>query len=271
VDHKELISSGLLESYVLGIASPEEVKNIQQLQKEHPEIRIEIETIEASLMEYAGAYTSAPSGFVKNKISERLFTEQNKMNATVVQLVPEKSPAIRSSLMRFALAASVILLIGSIGINYLLYSKLNNTQKELSDLNNERSVLANQYKSLETSFGEKNKELAMMMDPSNKMVSLKGMGAAPTATATIIWSMKDKSVYINVASLPMPPSGMQYQLWALVDGKPVDAGVVTMEDGKFIMQKMKTMENAQAFAVTLEKIGGSLKPNMDAMYLMGNV
>ena len=137
--------------------------------------------------------------------------------------------------------------------------------------NDERAALAEKVKATETSLDKKSSDLAMLMNPDNKMVSLKGMDMAPQASATIIWNMKDKSVYINPGSLPMPPSGMQYQLWAIVDGKPIDAGVFSMTDGTFEMQQMKTMENAQAFAVTLEKMGGSSSPNMHAMYVMGNV
>jgi hypothetical protein len=34
---------------------------------------------------------------------------------------------------------------------------------------------------------------------------------------------------------------------------------------------MRSVSGAQAFAVTLEKKGGSLSPTMTAMYLQGNV
>ena len=36
-------------------------------------------------------------------------------------------------------------------------------------------------------------------------------------------------------------------------------------------QKMKAIKNAQAFAVTIEKVGGSVAPTMDTMCLLGNV
>ena len=78
-------------------------------------------------------------------------------------------------------------------------------------------------------------------------------------------------MYINVNSLPVPSADKQYQLWAIVDGKPVDAGVFTMTSDSASIQKMKSISGAQAFAVTLEKKGGNPTPTMTAMYLMGNV
>ncbi len=68
----------------------------------------------------------------------------------------------------------------------------------------------------------------------------------------------------------MPVQDKQYQLWAIVDGHPVDAGIFDMDkDLSFV--KLKTIPKAEAFAITLEKKGGSITPNMDAMYVMGKV
>jgi anti-sigma-K factor RskA len=37
------------------------------------------------------------------------------------------------------------------------------------------------------------------------------------------------------------------------------------------MMKMKNMPKAEAFAITLEKRGGSPEPSMDKLYVMGKV
>ncbi len=62
-----------------------------------------------------------------------------------------------------------------------------------------------------------------------------------------------KKVYIEVDKLPTAPQGMQYQLWAIVDGKPVSEGMLGPGGG---LHRMIDVDNAQAFAVTLEKQGG---------------
>ncbi len=73
---------------------------------------------------------------------------------------------------------------------------------------------------------------------------------------------------VAVENLPTPPTDKQYQLWALVDGKPVDAGMITdLED----LQAMKEMPEAQAFAITLEPKGGSVNPTLEQLYVIGNV
>ncbi len=42
--------------------------------------------------------------------------------------------------------------------------------------------------------------------------------------ATVYWNTVSKDVYVLQNSMPKAPSGKQYQLWAIVNGKPVDAG-----------------------------------------------
>ena len=83
----------------------------------------------------------------------------------------------------------------------------------------------------------------------------------------MIWDTNSKDVYLSLNDLPKPPKGKQYQLWGMVDGKPVDAGVYPL--GNHTMQKMKPMENVALFAITLEDEGGVPSPTMDEMYVAG--
>jgi anti-sigma-K factor RskA len=84
-----------------------------------------------------------------------------------------------------------------------------------------------------------------------------------------MWDTKTKEVYLTTNKLPAPPQDMQYQLWAIADGKPVSAGMYS--DDKDARIALSTIENAQAFAITLEKKGGSEEPTMENMYVMGGV
>ena len=72
-------------------------------------------------------------------------------------------------------------------------------------------------------------------------------------------------------SLPTPAQGKQYQLWAIQDGKPVDLGMLPSVATNDTLLKMKTIENPQAFAITLEQEGGVPSPTMSEMYVMGGI
>jgi anti-sigma-K factor RskA len=69
--------------------------------------------------------------------------------------------------------------------------------------------------------------------------------------------------------LPQNDKDHQYQLWALVGGKPVDLGVFDAPADSTQMKEMKSIARADAFAVTLEPKGGSINPTMDQMVVLG--
>jgi anti-sigma-K factor RskA len=68
--------------------------------------------------------------------------------------------------------------------------------------------------------------------------------------------------------MPQLPNDQQYQLWALIDGKPNDLGVFDATNDRLIL-KMKDTKRAQAFAITIEKRGGSPSPTLEKMQAMG--
>ncbi len=102
-------------------------------------------------------------------------------------------------------------------------------------------------------------------------VVLNGTPHAPDALAKIYWMKNTGEVYVDPTNLPGVPEGKQYQLWAIVDGKPVDAGMISTEKGIYHIQKMKSFGQAQAFAITLEKAGGSPTPTMDQMFVIAKI
>jgi anti-sigma-K factor RskA len=100
------------------------------------------------------------------------------------------------------------------------------------------------------------------------------MGISPSSFATVYWDTTSKDVYLLVNNLPVPAGDQQYQLWALLDGKPIDVGMIDNESfigQKKLLLRMKNVSGAQAFAITLEKKGGSEKPTMENMYVLGNL
>ena len=104
---------------------------------------------------------------------------------------------------------------------------------------------------------------AVLRDAEFRFVALAGTPAAPAAHARVLFNAVSRRVYVDVQRLPAPPTGRQYQLWALNHGKPIDAGVLTVAAAAGErLERMKDIASAQAFAVTLEPAGGSATPTM---------
>ena len=100
------------------------------------------------------------------------------------------------------------------------------------------------------------------------MVTLAGVAGKENNLAAVYYNAKTKDVYFLQTRMDQTPSDKQYQLWAIVDGKPVDEGVIENCDG---LCKLKNISNPQAFAITLEQKGGSPTPTLTAMYVLGKV
>ena len=116
------------------------------------------------------------------------------------------------------------------------------------------------------------RQLNVYRDPSFKVIKLQGTPKHSTASMLVAFSPTKKEVMIDMADLQLPENDLahQYQLWALVGGKPVSLGVFDKSTADTAeMKKMQSIALAQAFAVTLEPKGGSVNPTMDQMMVIG--
>ncbi|WBO85762.1 anti-sigma factor [Hymenobacter yonginensis] len=169
------------------------------------------------------------------------------------------------------MAASVALLLSLAG-NYVLYNRWQNTETALFAAQNDQARFAATQQASEKRLLTQDRELAVLRDEQYQSVILAGTPAAPSAKARVLYNPTTKAVYVNVRSLPAPPAGKQYQLWALDNGKPVDAGVLaaTTAAGDSL-QQMKDIASAQAFAMTVEDAGGSVSPTLSTMTVLGKM
>ena len=92
-----------------------------------------------------------------------------------------------------------------------------------------------------------------------------GTEAYPEMKANIIFNEQTRKTYLWSAHLPQLDNNQQYQLWALVDGKPIDLGVFDPKNEVINLKSLK--ENPQAFAVTIEAKGGKPTPTLSNMCL----
>jgi anti-sigma-K factor RskA len=258
---QEYISSGILETYVLGLATEEEAKQVQEMMAAWPEVRIEVEAIEASLMEHAALQVNEPPA----ELRDRIITEATGISPRIVNMNTVEHRTW--SFYKYAAAASIGLFIISAAMNFYLFRNLKDAQTEIAALNQEKEQIAAGFQAEKASYQN---QLAAISSPESKTIVLKGTATSPSSQATVFWNKESHIVYIKINDLPAPPQGKQYQLWALANGKPIDAGVFDMNDTSG-MQKMKEIDDAQAFAVTLEVAGGSPAPTLTAMYLAGNL
>lgn len=270
---KDIISSGLLELYITGLTSDEETLQVEQWAKQYPEVKNEIIELQNVMEKYALAEAIQPDEELKEKIlakiqpddsvKDKIFSriqDTPKQEPFTVIKTPEKNNDDKiysiPSYFKWAVAASVILLIGSLILNYTFYNKYKNASDDLlvaqNDLQKQQQLAAAMHKDMD-----------VVTDKNAMPVVLNGTPHAPDALAKIFWMKNSGDVYVDPTNLPETPAGKQYQLWAIVDGKPVDAGMITTQKGIYHIQKMKSFGKAQAFGITLETAGGHPEPHGD--------
>lgn len=261
----ELIRSGLLEAYVLGQCAPQEAALVEGLRASDQAVRAEVDAIELALEQQAMQQAVAPAPSVKAKIMARIAQVPVVKETPVIPITRDPKP------FNWLAAASVVALLVSAGTNYMQYRELSEVRTELADLQQENSVFAQELQVQRTSLQRSQEQLAVVMDPRSAVVVLNGMGAAEGRKARIYWDKNVGAVHFDPLALPAPPTGMQYQLWAQVNGEMVDAGMVSLEQDTAGLQRMKDIPSAEAFAVSVERVGGSTTPNLAAVVLIGPV
>ena len=263
MNSKDYIESGILEAYVLGSLSDAEKSEVEKYASEFPEIKEELFLIEQSLENFASLTSKNPSASLKNKISSAIFEGKAKETPVIPLNIFQKT----KNYPQWLVAASVTLLIATSFSAILFYNMLSDSNERFAKAEEQKNFFNDSIKKQDSIIKSAQKELAIIRNPSSKMIMLKGMDKAPDAKVMVVWNKNSKEVYLSIQSIPVPKPGMQYQFWAIVNGKPMDAGMISLTDTAF--HKMKDFEDADAFAITLEKEGGSAKPNMKEMYAMG--
>ncbi len=262
---EEYISSGVLEAYAAGILSDLERKNVEDNLVQYPALRAELLAIEQLQEKFLQKVALRPGTSVK----EKLFASLDHRDAET-KIIPLTTHTNNSLVWKYAVVASLSLAVVT---SYLAYSYRERWITSVISLNNliaQNQQIAQDYNVVNNRINQIEKNVQVLNDPSFQRVVMAGTANAPEAKAFVYWNEESKEVYLSLQSMRELSQENQYQLWAIVDGKPVDAGVF---DGNLAgLLKMKDIgTGAGAFAVTIEPRGGKTSPTLETMQVVGTV
>lgn len=256
-------SSNEAAMYALGGMSPSEIDKLNSISDN--DLQQKISESEKVIEVLARAASVNPSPSLRPKILEKIIG--NPLPSTVIL-------SLRSNLKRsrrFTFAASVLFTVSSAtalyfyNVNDTTLAELKNVRDELR-INKENSiVLASKATVLDT-------RLALLNNPNIVEVFMKPVNVHASTKnphTTVYWNSKENSVHLEVHTLPANNDSTDYQLWALVNGKPRDLGVFHSTDSPFIF-RMNNTDSADAFAITLEPKGGRPTPTLENLTVLGN-
>lgn len=258
---KEYISSGILELYVYGALPEEESREVSRMLNEHPEVRQEVEEIEAALQQLATSAAPYRPEAVLARIQEKLADKK----------VIRMETKTRYNWVSYAgWAASILLLLGL----FFLIDDNNDLREKLSSARAQAVSLEQQIADARKDVEKTEDLLVALRDRNISRVPLQGQNAAPAAYATVYWNKEENKAYIDAKDLPEPPRGKVYQVWSLKLEPLTPTSIGVLDDFKTKDNKIFLLENAnqsEAFGITLEPEGGSETPSMDQLYVLGAV
>jgi anti-sigma-K factor RskA len=250
----------VVAAYVLGLASEAEQKEFDSLCKQYPELikakrSFEL-ALEDQLMKEA---VPVPDGMIK-----KVLGSLKKPDAKNIY-TPERESKPRFRKMnawKMIAAACILLLTGSIYFGYFFSKKYQKLQEENAELKHSinRSTHTNPFLALDPIVQKPSVKWLAMMEPKDPSHCL----------AHIYWDSVSAKTFLLVGNIPQPVSDKHFQLWALLSNHPINLGMFDIKkQGKLI--RMKNVQRADMFIITIEQKGGSPAPSMQTMYAVGKL
>ncbi len=99
------------------------------------------------------------------------------------------------------------------------------------------------------------RQLLKLNNPETEKYIIKGNERAKDLKTVAYINPKEKTSMIDVVSLPELPEEQCYQIWAELQGKMVNLGILDKADRK--LRSIPYMEDALALSITIEPKGGN--------------
>ncbi|MGM0479885.1 MAG: anti-sigma factor [Bacteroidota bacterium] len=282
MDLKEYIASGILEAYVLGQVSPQEKQEVECLSSIYPAVNEALEAFQVSMEKVADQNAITPPEDLKEKVLSTVYEkiDQDQKDEIIEHdfTSSKKTTAQKKDQKNnWKLMAAAFFALFLIATTVFINTKSDNNELEekvaalKSDVQSTNEKMKNVSSNYVAQLEQKNEFLSFLSDTNTRRVLLKGTDLSKTSLVNVFWNQDDSRVVLQVEQLPDAPTKKQYQLWAIVDGQPKNMGVLPKKQETAFIEISKTTKAAGAFAITLEDEGGRPEPNLDQLYVIGNV
>lgn len=264
MDYKQLIESGKLELYALGALDLQDKQEIEALLASDADLKAEYDAIADALGVYGQSVSEQPSMDILDRAKAQI--EQEERDSTKVVSIGGNTS---NQATKWWAVAATVMLLASVGLNLKLNSDLTEVTEDYVALESQNQRMAANTVKFSESNSQMNEMIAHLASGNMQRTYMGSTENYNGYESAVYWDKNSSEVIIATNNLPTLSDEEQYQLWAIVDGKPVDAGLF---DASTRIAKMKGISGeAVAFAVTIEPKGGSIDPTMEKMVMIGNV
>ena len=240
------LNSGLLDTYLVGQTTSSETEEVEFYLSEYPEVQQAYDTLQNNLEIVAKSQAVEAPKAILNQILDELDEKP-------VIVLKDSKP--RKKWYQYSIAASIIALVFA-GTAYNFYAQ---NQK----LSHENQVVVDEVFDLRGDIEMNNKRLDDIMkqfkqlnNPETEKYIINGNYRAKNLKTVAYINPKEKTSMLDVVSLPHLPEEQCYQIWAEVEDKMVNLGILSETDRQ--LKEIPYTEDALALSITIEPKGGNL-------------
>ena len=247
-DVQNFLKSGLLDKYVIGDTSASENIEIENYINEFLEVQEEYEILQAHL-ELAAKTNS-------KKAPARIL-------GSVLEAIDDNKPVIHIHHKRtpwYSIAASIAALVFA-GTSFLFYSKSLKLLDENNTIAEEIFDLRDDIKNNNNRLDDVMIEFQKLNNPETEKYVLRGNERARELKTVAYINPIEKSTLIDIVSLPKLSDEQCYQMWAQLQDKMVNLGVLTEADRK--LKPIPYIKDALALNITIEPKGGNKDASLE--------
>jgi len=168
---------------------------------------------------------------------------------------------------RWILPIAAVFLLALVGVSGWLTLQLQDQRASVARLSRELSFAQQQSADMAAMRNQLNQldhRFELVTSPASETCPLRPAGGrplAPGASGVLFVGPNHQHWYLALYGLQPPPAGRTYQLWFMVDGKPVSVATFSGKQGGKIEFASDSMpHNTNAVTVTLEPAGGMPQP-----------
>ncbi|WP_339757258.1 RNA polymerase subunit sigma-70 [uncultured Winogradskyella sp.] len=243
------LNSNLLNKYLLGETSFEESKEVEHFISNYPEAASAYEKLQDNLEIIAkvGAVN------VPNNILTDVLESLDESNDTkVIQLIQKRKTPWYSIA---ASAAAVLFAVSS----FMLYQKNQQLNSENNIVDAEIMDLRSDIDKNNSKLDELSRELMKLNNPDAKKYVINGNDRAKNLKTVAYINSVEKTSMIDVITLPQLPKEQHYQIWAELQDRMVNLGILDESNRK--LKQIPYMEDALALSIKISTKGDHTNEN----------
>lgn len=248
VDKDAFLKTDLLERYLTGLTNSQENLEVERYINTFPEVKEAYNKLENKLELVAFANAEEAPNYLLDNILESL----DEKPVITLKQKPKKS------WFNFGIAASVAALIFAGSSVYFYFQN--------QDLLNENQTIVEELYDLRGDINENNLKLnalaeqfSQLNNPETEKYILKGNRRAKNLKTVAYINPKEKTSMIDVVSLPTLPENQEYQIWAELQDKQVNLGILSVRDRQ--LQQIPYTKDALGLSITIEEKGVKTNSN----------